>query len=496
MRSLFAKIFVWFWLALSLVAAAAAVSMLWISGSPEAEQRRWAALVGAVTRADGERMAEALEREGAEAVPLTSGMRGPIPPRAWLFSEQGELIAGDPDERLMRLARAACQDPTREVFYEQDSTYSAVRVRGPSGRVYLALGEFRPEMGGRPGSRGPRGGVGGPSGPPRGAPWPAIAGFLMGEPLLVGTVLGAVLLTAGGVCFGLARYLTRPLRELQATANRIAGGDLDVRVRNAAARRDEIGQLGRDFNRMAGKVEDLIATQQRLLRDISHELRSPLARLQVALDLARKQPEGANSEWLDRIERECGRLNEMIGESLRLVRLEHEEVGAKHEPIELKALLGELVADSDFEARANGRGVQLDAGSSAVVSGSANLLRSAFENVLRNAIRHTEPGTVVDVELTTGDVNGQVRVSIRDRGPGVPEAELAAIFRPFYRAAAARERETGGVGLGLSIAQRVIRAHGGTIVATNALGGGLQIEVYLPLAADSASRSSHPPVMV
>jgi len=207
--------------------------------------------------------------------------------------------------------------------------------------------------------------------------------------------------------------------------------------------------------------------------------RSPLARLVVALELARSQAGEAAEGPLDRIEREAARLDELIGQLLLLERLEAGAVEPDVVDVDLPALLEEIVADAGFEAAADGTDVELETAGDGRVSGRSDLLRSAFDNVIRNAVHHTEPGTAVEVRLEGAD-NG-VTVTIWDRGPGVPEAELGEIFEPFYRVGEARDRATGGTGLGLAIAARAVRAHGGEISAANHPDGGLVVTVRLPV---------------
>jgi len=257
----------------------------------------------------------------------------------------------------------------------------------------------------------------------------------------------------------------------------------------ARRRRDEVADLGRDFDAMAERIEDLVLAQRRLLGDISHELRSPLSRLSMALALARRAVENKSDDSeigtaLDRIKRETGRLNTLIEQLLQLVRLESGDAGLAAAPLDLEPLVREVVADADFEARGAGRSVTMLQGDSCHSSGSADLLRSAIENVVRNAARYTAPETAVEVHLICEESHAVIRV--RDRGPGVPPETLGELFRPFYRVADARDRESGGVGLGLAITQRAVRSCGGTVTAHNAQSGGLLVEIRLPLRAPQA----------
>lgn len=294
----------------------------------------------------------------------------------------------------------------------------------------------------------------------------------------------AALVMSGLVCLGLARYLSSPVRRLRAATRGLAGGDLGIRVGDALGRRrDEWGGLGRDFDHMAERLQVLIVSQQDLLRDVSHELRSPLARLQAALGLARQRSGGSAGDELDRIEREAERLNELIGQVLSLSRLGSGTGAAIREPVDLAALVGAIADDAGFEAAQHGRRVVVRENSPLTVSADPELLHSALENVVRNAVRYTAAGTAVEI-ASIGDVAlRQASISVSDRGPGVDEAVLDRIFDPFFRASAARDRASGGHGLGLSIARRAIELHGGTIEARNRPEGGLEVTIRLPLMA-------------
>lgn len=296
-------------------------------------------------------------------------------------------------------------------------------------------------------------------------------------PLLAATLVGAL------VCLFLARYLAAPIEQLRRAAQDYAGGDFSYRVGpSLGRRRDEIVDLACALDNMAERLDTLIGSQRHFLRDVSHELRSPLARLQAALGLARQRTGNTITPELDRIEREADCLNELIGQILSLSRLETGMNAPIREPIDLALLLQEVVEDSRLEAQAKGCIIDLTAPPPATVEGDPALLHSAIENVLRNAIRHTPRETSVTVTLTiqhAGNENACV-IRIEDRGPGVPEPMLHKIFEPFVRVGEARDRESGGYGLGLAIADRAIRAHRGEIQAANRPGGGLAVTIRLP----------------
>jgi two-component system sensor histidine kinase CpxA len=296
------------------------------------------------------------------------------------------------------------------------------------------------------------------------------------------------ILISGLICYGLTSYLTRPILRLRTAAGQIAAGDLSARAdQKMALRRDEIGDLVRDFNHMAERIEGLVTSQRQLISDISHELRSPLARLNVALGLARQRAAAEAGSALDRIEREAERLNELIGQLLTLARLDSGTPPMQTEAIRLTPLLEEIAADADFEAAVKNCAVKLDGVQDCTVRGSREMLRSAIENVVRNAVRYTPEGSEVDISLDCEVGMDNTRwavVRVRDFGPGVPESELPKLFRPFYRVANARERETGGAGLGLAITQRTLKLHGGSVQARNA-DRGLVVEMRLAMNSPS-----------
>lgn len=292
--------------------------------------------------------------------------------------------------------------------------------------------------------------------------------------------LFGLLLTAVVLCYLLALYLTSPIRKLREATNKLADGNLATRViPRLGRRRDELGDLARDFDVMAERIENLVITQKRLNSDISHELRSPLARMNVALEIAKQKSSPELLPVLERIEGESSRLNDMISRLLTLAKLESGAEELEQVRLDLAEIVRDVAADADFEAKAKGKFVEVSAVDSCPMIGSENLLRSAIENVMRNAVRYTAERTAVDVSLRRQNGHAVLRVS--DHGGGVPEDELGNLFRPFYRVGEARERKTGGTGLGLAIAERAVKAHKGKISARNH-NGGLLIEIQLDTA--------------
>jgi two-component system sensor histidine kinase CpxA len=324
-----------------------------------------------------------------------------------------------------------------------------------------------------------------------------VASMMLQPPAGGGGGLGSVaslvpILAVGGgglVCVLLTRHITAPLFELRRGAEAIALGNLTARVSGTLRhRRDEIGDLGRDFDRMAERLESLVDSHRRLLRDVSHELRSPLSRLLVALGLARRAQAEEMPELLDRIGLEANRLDTLIGQLLTLSRIESGSHTAAATFIDLTALVHAVVTDADFEARAQSRRVGVTASEECTVSGFEELLRSAVENVVRNAVRFTREGTSVDVSIR-GE-RDRVVIRVRDRGPGVPEPMLAEMFLPFHRGQTIPGVPNDGSGLGLAIAQRAVAANGGTIRAMNAADGGLIVDIDIP---QTISPSLHQP---
>ena len=286
--------------------------------------------------------------------------------------------------------------------------------------------------------------------------------------------IGLAVLISGLVCYGLSRLVTKRLKKLQSASRRLAGGALDTRIKVRERGGDETDELARDFNSMAAQLQQRIDAQRRLLGDVSHELRSPLARLRIALALAEDDPENLRAH-LQRIDHETERLDELIEQ---LLSSQSTDITLDTH-IDLVQLLRQLSADANFEGRAMHKQVSFDSVlEQAVVASSADLLHKSFDNILRNALRHTDKNTRVSIYLRQLGTN--FTVTVEDQGPGVPEEQLAQIFGEFYRVDTARTRESGGYGLGLSIARRAIERHGGQISASNT-GHGLLLSVTLPI---------------
>ena len=301
----------------------------------------------------------------------------------------------------------------------------------------------------------------------------------------------AVAFVGGLFCYGLARYLTSPVAKLRAATRELARGNLSARVGpSLGKRRDELVSLAADFDVMAEKIQSLVDSQRRLLGDISHELRSPLARLNVALELARQRSGAEATTALERIQREAEILNEMIGQLLALTRLESGAEEIRKTEFDMASLVREITADAAFEAHSRKRSVKLESAESCTIVGNEQLLRRAIENVVRNAMQYTAEGTEVEVKLECreGPDKGSAVITVRDHGAGVPENSLVEIFRPFYRVDEARDREAGGVGLGLAIAERAVRLHSGSVKAANVATGGLAVTIIVPTEQTADSK--------
>jgi two-component system sensor histidine kinase CpxA len=450
MKSLFLRIFLSFWLAQALIIVLAV--LLTLALRPRAgtwESLRATTMNDAV--AAYEQGGDAQLRSYMEELERTQRVR------AYLFNEQGtELSHRTPPDWAIRVASGGPRAP-RDGFM-----IPAPPVQRDSRSSSDGLHQYTLVMGLPPGPRVFFG--------PRGMPW---------RWLII-----AVICT-GVVCYLLSWYMTKPIVRLRAATRQLAAGDLTARSgAPASRRRDEMTSLMRDFDAMAERLEILVKAQSRLLNDISHELRSPLARLNVALGLARQRANVESSEMLDRIELEASRLNEMIGRILTLARLEDGEQRVPQTPVPLDELLVTVAEDAEFEAQARHCHVRTSIPEGEWgVRGNASLLHSAVENVVRNAIRYTQEGTSVEIELASADgaKGPEAVVAVSDSGPGVPADALGKLFQPFYRLDDSRGRLTGGAGLGLAITERAVRFHGGRVSASNRVGGGLRVEIRLPL---------------
>lgn len=460
MGRLFWKIFLTFWLTLIIAGIGVGLVVWWHAQYIDDSVRRGrdpraAELVGAATNT--------LEHGGIEALKgFLSHYVGVGPLTIYAVNDHGVDILGrsvDPKEveAARQRARAA------------ETRSTALRVQIAHGD-YLLL--FTSIMGG-PGFPPPPPEFGGPPGPGPGGIGPPRHG-----PPPLWMHLATVLLASLAFSALLAWYFVKPIRSLRAAFKQVAEGHLDTRVRAVMGRRrDELSDLGRDFDSMTGQLEGLIGAQKRLFHDVSHELRSPLARLHAAIGLARQRPEQLG-DTLDRLEREAGRLDDLVGEVLTLARLDSGMAGSEPVEFDIADLLDSILDDVRFEAETLGSHVDCARSARARLLGQADLIGRAIENVIRNALRYTPTGGRITLGCKYDASTGLYHLSVCDQGPGVDEDELDAIFVPFHRGR--RTKNSEGYGLGLAIARRAVEAHGGAIRARNRPEGGLCIEIELP----------------
>ena len=488
MRSTFIKIFLSFWLTEFLIIVA---TIFILAHQFESTEVAYTSLY-AMMESNAVRSVQAYESGGCKAlasVPNTFPLDvpGPADQPAVLFDPAGNALCQQVDGKLYATAVSKIVKDGYLLGERHGAGYlEGIQTKDAQGRkfAYLVRGSY---------------------------PSHVYIPYREELPRLIISLIISVLVT-----FGITMVITRPIGSLREAARKLAAGDMRARVKypKGKAKRktgDELWGLVYDFNEMADRLESLVDAQMLLLRDVSHELRSPLARLSVALELAREEAQpGPNEEaqpvmleQLDRIERETGRLNSLIGQLLSLSHLESTTRLPERMRVSLCDVVSELLPDMDYEAQRRNCGVSFSNGSgghnglpksdsqssgSTEVLGSPELLGRAVENVIRNAIAYTAEGTSVEIQLFSEQrLGAQFAVlQVRDQGPGVPEAALKSIFRPFYRLDLSRQRSTGGYGVGLAITERAVRLHGGAVTARNAKEGGLIVEMRLPVAQDEA----------
>lgn len=454
MNRLFAKIFVAFWITTIVVVLSTALIMMQVNRTLDGN--RLQEHFSRTQAAYAEAAASIIDSQGIDALLAwlrelhgPGGVRGHLQ----LFADDGFVLFGS----------AAAKDISAALVARRTSASSPKKINGvffdplygPDGERYWFVSDMRRKMKfrtivGKPERR-------------RG-------------PTSVRFIIAFVI--SGFVCFALARYLTIPIRRLQAASAEISGGNFEIRV-EADRRADELGDLGRDFNRMAEQLERLDASQQQLLCDVSHELRSPLARLEIALGLARKRTDGKLDAELDRIEIEARSLEELIGQLLSISRIESGIGELDGAPLSIDGIVEEVVENANYEGSNAGKSVTVARPSGLHIQGDRPLLKSAVENVVRNALTHTPANTEVNIAVTreSPDV---VLIAVDDNGPGVANNEIEALFKPFVRGDFARDRQRGGFGVGLAIADAAVRRHDGTIAAYNRSGVGFRVEIRLP----------------
>jgi two-component system sensor histidine kinase CpxA len=443
--SLFWKIFLWFLLGIALITGAS-VFISWTT-QREPMQERWRQIIANAMNVYTETAKQIYDNEGKEGVErFLRTVNSTYESRSICLTvdKNRSCFEGDGNNALPAIERAFSRQTLEFEYISPEENYAAQKFTTAKGEDFMLV--MRTEF--------PRPPI------PFGRDWATRIFRIL-----------VILLIAAFICYIFTRNLLKPILQLGKTTKLFADGDLKVRTN--IKRRDEIGQLSRDFDEMAERIESLITSQQNLNRDISHELRSPLARMNVALELAKNSKNNGN--FLARIETESQRLNEMISDILTLSKLESNTANVEKTEVNLKSLVETVVSDVAFEAEGKGKSVEILQTDEIKVHGNERLLRSAVENVLRNAVRYTKD----KVEVSLQKNGTKAIVTIRDYGEGIPENELKEIFRPFYRVSQARERKSGGIGLGLAITEQAVRAHDGGVSAKN-LGDGLSVEIKLP----------------
>jgi signal transduction histidine kinase len=388
----------------------------------------------------------------------------------WLAQVLTVIVVGvtiwvmGPGEKLPRMA-----PPAPSVFSPAPPPPPSVEMEQPppppmgAGRMEISGGEMAP-----------------PDGPAMGGPPPtpedSISPPLL--PLIAGSLVSLLFAAL------LAHYFSRPIRTLRKAFDAAANGDLDTRIGSAMAhRRDELSALGADFDRMAEHLQALVKGKQRLLHDVSHELRSPLARLQAVIDLIQQQPERLE-ELIARIGRESDRIDRLVGELLTLARLDSGLPGSQAVAVDLAEIIGAIADDAAFEAETKQCRVDVRLPEKSRMTGYPGLLHRAIENIVRNAVRHTPEGSTISVRGETNSEGNWLFLHVMDEGKGVSEEVLKLIFEPFYRSGSADRFQ--GYGIGMAITRRVVEAHGGEVTVKNREQGGLQVTMKFPLSAEEA----------
>ncbi len=450
MPRLFIKIFLWFWLAMTLIGGI----LVTLALTTNPQQAFLARQQQRLTRY-GNELVRIYEEDGPQGLTeKINNIREEEQIRLALVNIKTQHLGSQPEQPHLRdFARRALTEsmlPPRAGRMQpnrRDHTFAI-----PLADDYLLLAEM---------------------------PKPSQLELLL-DPQALTLRLGATFLIAGIICYLLARSISTPIMKLRKATQEFSSGHLSTRVSPGFGQsKGELAELAHDFDTMAERIEGLLAAQRRLLRDISHELRSPLARLGVALELARRGGP-VSSDPLARIEKESERLNELIGQLLTITQLESQTGLKTNEQVDLAELLTAIIEDANFESQTGNRQVSIEIGQQGSLNGSHELLGRAFENVIRNALRHTAEGSTVDVHLGLAEDGRSAEVTIRDHGPGVPPQALTELFQPFFRVSKSRNQQNGGSGVGLAIAERAIKLHGGRIIAANHPEGGMLFTILLP----------------
>ncbi|HUI83876.1 MAG TPA: ATP-binding protein [Candidatus Binatia bacterium] len=455
-RRLFWKIFLPFWVAQALLLGALYLRVHYRISSEHPwwiqPERREMPVLAALAAHTFEEQGQAGLRQLLDSLSL------PRRSRFWLVDATGQELSGRPvPGRVVQGAIAA--EKNEGLYRSFEANVLAARTMTPAGQ-YLLIAELTP---------------------------PPISERVPGDilwTLKLGTLFSAV------ICLLIAHYLTKPIEHLRDATHELARGNLDIRAgQNLGNRQDEIADLVRDFDSMAGELRNQIQSERSLLSGVSHELRSPIARIRLALTLARQADEHERAEMLDRIEQDTVQLDSMLERILTVARLESGQHTPRFAPLSLNDVIDDVLHDANFEAAATGASIVYENSGDVQVNGDASLLHSAVENVVRNAIFYS--GREGRIEVRLESANGEAVVSVRDNGPGVPESVLPLLFKPFFRVDDSRGTTTGGMGLGLAIVRNAVTVHGGTVSARNVSPHGLEVEMRLPaVLAPPARRSS------
>jgi two-component system, OmpR family, sensor histidine kinase CpxA len=450
MRSLYWKIFISFWLASILIIFTTA----WVIGHltqkstlPAREQVFMDSYANAAVATFESGQHTALLK-WLNQIGITRHMT------IFLLSSTGEIIGEQtPPESVKKIAENLLKDELNEGIFKTGNLIVSHEILSTSGRFYrlVAVSEkpisFFVQI-----------------------PWASI-----GIRLVLATVI------SGLICYLLSLYLTQPLRSLRMAAKSIAKGKLNTRVGHLRGHyKDEIAELSDEFDRMAEHLEELVRSKERLLQDISHELRSPLARLNIALEIGRNKTNHLADSEFNRMELECSRLNSLIGEILDFARLEKSTTDRHLTKVDISELLKGIIRDANFEFGQEVIRVQSGPLPPCEIVIDEHLIHRAIENILRNALHYSPKNKSVIVSLEIHSNQDMICIKIQDKGPGVPDDQLEKIFSPFYRVDTSREKKTGGFGLGLAIAERAVSLHNGKITANNVSEGGLLVTITLP----------------
>jgi two-component system, OmpR family, sensor histidine kinase CpxA len=469
MHRLHVKIFLWFWLAVVVVTATLG-TLTELTHSRAEDDRRWEEKYRPRVDLWARQETQILRREGPKGLERYVGSFQSDPGVLnYIFDAEGREVLGRvPPPQVTGVVTAMAESTTGVQEVDAAERIIAERIIDARGNSHVVVVDFpSPSLLSR-----------------------SLFEFLSTDFYTTGidsTSLGraiAVVAVAGVFCFLLAQHIARPIDRLRSAARRIADEQLQTRVDGSVLdRKDELADLGRDFDRMAERIEGLVTAQRHLLGDVSHALRSPLARLNVALGLARQRSGEPTSIHLDRIELEADRLNSLIGQLLKMARVDSGvDVEAPTE-FDLGGVIEEVGADAGYEARHRGCTVRFTPNGACLVLGAREMLRGAVENVVRNAVRHTADRSAVEISMDRHEAAGQRHavIRVRDHGPGVPEAALDGLFVPFHRATNGASSHKDGTGLGLAITKRTFEVHHGHVSAANAADGGLVVTLQLPL---------------